>query len=60
MSIVSPRLKNRQAVRGELSQFVDDMVVTEQMVHTILEVPYAMGYLSYGNKLCHYLVKQVF
>lgn len=33
------RLKNRQAVRGELSQFVDDMVVTEQMINTILEVP---------------------
>ncbi|XP_023342298.1 vacuolar protein sorting-associated protein 52 homolog [Eurytemora carolleeae] len=33
------RLKNRQAVRGELSQFVDDMVVTEQMISTILEVP---------------------
>lgn len=25
-------------MRGELSQFVDDMVVTEQMVTTILEV----------------------
>jgi len=33
------RLKNRQAVRGELSQFVDDMVVTELMISTILEVP---------------------
>jgi len=33
------RLKNRQAVRGELSQFVDDMVVTELMINTILEVP---------------------
>ena len=32
------RLKNRQAVRGELSQFVDDMVVTEHMINTILEV----------------------
>ena len=32
------RLKNRQSVRGELSQFVDDMVVTEQMIATILEV----------------------
>jgi len=33
------RLKNRQSVRGELSQFVDDMVVTEQMITTILETP---------------------
>ena len=26
------RLKNRQAVRGELSQFVDEMVVPEAMI----------------------------
>ena len=26
------KLKNRQAVRGELSQFVDDMVVPEEMI----------------------------
>ncbi len=26
------KLKNRQAVRGELSQFVDEMVVPEAMV----------------------------
>ena len=26
------RLKNRQAVRGELSQFVDEMVVPEPMI----------------------------
>lgn len=26
------KLKNRQAVRGELSQFVDDMVVSEHMI----------------------------
>lgn len=31
------RLKNRQAVRGELSQFVDDMVVQESMIKHILE-----------------------
>ena len=36
--LIDFRLKNRQAVRGELSQFVDDMVVTEQMIATILEV----------------------
>ena len=33
------RLKNRQSVRGELSQFVDDLVVTEQLISTILETP---------------------
>ena len=26
------RLKNRQAVRGQLSQFVDDMTVSEVMI----------------------------
>ena len=26
------KLKNRQAVRGELSQFVDEMVVPESMI----------------------------
>lgn len=33
------RLRNRQAVRGELSQFVDDLVVTEQLIQTILDTP---------------------
>jgi len=33
------RLKNRQSVRGELSQFVDDLVVTEQLISTILDTP---------------------
>jgi hypothetical protein len=33
------RLKNRQAVRGYLSQFMDDLVVTEQLITTILETP---------------------
>ncbi|KAK8756792.1 hypothetical protein V5799_000507 [Amblyomma americanum] len=31
------RLKNRQAVRGELSQFVDDIIVPESMILNILE-----------------------
>ncbi|CAN7983927.1 unnamed protein product [Ixodes pacificus] len=33
------RLKNRQAVRGELSQFVDDIIVPEAMINNILEMP---------------------
>lgn len=33
------RLKNRQSVRGELSQFVDDLVITEHLITTILETP---------------------
>lgn len=31
------KLKNRQAVRGELSQFVDEMVVPEAMINHILD-----------------------
>lgn len=33
------RLKNRQAIRGELSQFVDDIIVPEAMITNILETP---------------------
>ncbi|XP_064650085.1 vacuolar protein sorting-associated protein 52 homolog isoform X2 [Lineus longissimus] len=33
------KLKNRQAVRGELSQFVDEMVVPEKMINIILDTP---------------------
>ncbi|XP_064474251.1 vacuolar protein sorting-associated protein 52 homolog isoform X2 [Ornithodoros turicata] len=33
------RLKNRQAVRGQLSQFVDDIVVPNSMINRILETP---------------------
>nr|CAB3267647.1 vacuolar protein sorting-associated protein 52 homolog [Phallusia mammillata] len=33
------KLKNRQAVKSELSQLVDEMVVPETMITTILETP---------------------
>lgn len=33
------KLKNRQAVEGELSQFVDDMIVPEVMINHILDAP---------------------
>ena len=32
---MNQRLKNRQAVRGELSQFVDEMVVPESMIKCV-------------------------
>jgi len=32
---MNQRLKNRQAVRGELSQFVDEMVVPEMMIQLV-------------------------
>lgn len=37
--MMSQRLRNRQAIRGELSQFVDEMVVPEAMISHILETP---------------------
>ncbi|XP_056012756.1 vacuolar protein sorting-associated protein 52 homolog isoform X4 [Ostrea edulis] len=33
------KLKNRQAVRGELSQYVDEMVIPEHMINHILDTP---------------------
>ncbi|XP_071821891.1 vacuolar protein sorting-associated protein 52 homolog [Apostichopus japonicus] len=33
------KLQNRQAVRGELSQFVDEMAVPESMINHILDTP---------------------
>ena len=34
-----PILQISRQVRGELSQFVDDLVVTEQLISTILDTP---------------------
>ena len=33
------KLKNRQSIRGELTQFVDEMAVPEEMILTIMETP---------------------
>jgi len=33
------KLKNRQAVKGELSQFVDEMVISDTLVEAILDSP---------------------
>ena len=33
------KLKNRQSIRGELTQFVDEMAVSEAMITTIMETP---------------------
>jgi len=32
---MNQRLKNRQAVRGELSQFVDEMVIPDSMITSV-------------------------
>ncbi|VBB30923.1 unnamed protein product, partial [Acanthocheilonema viteae] len=34
---ISQQLQNRQKIRGELSQFVDDMVVSQNMIQIIVE-----------------------
>ena len=33
---MNQRLKNRQAVRGELSQFVDEMVIPDSMITSVM------------------------
>ena len=33
---MNQRLKNRQAVRGELSQFVDEMVIPDAMITLVI------------------------
>ena len=33
------KLRNRQAIRGELTQFVDEMAVPEEMIMTIMDTP---------------------
>lgn len=32
---ISQQLQNRQKIRGELSQFVDDMVVSQNMIESV-------------------------
>lgn len=44
------RLKNRQSVRGELSQFVDEMVIHESMINHILYT--AVGEKGFMEQLC--------
>jgi len=45
------KLRNRQAVRGELSQFVSDMVVPEEMIAVILDAPVTDE--AFGKQLKH-------
>ena len=48
------KLKNRQAIRGELSQFVDDMIIPEDMIYTLMESPVSeMNYLEQLQNLEH-------
>uniref|UniRef100_A0A8D8HGG2 Vacuolar protein sorting-associated protein 52 homolog n=2 Tax=Culex pipiens TaxID=7175 RepID=A0A8D8HGG2_CULPI len=36
---MSVQLTNRQSIRAQLSQFIEDMAVPEEMIQTIMEVP---------------------
>lgn len=48
------KLKNRQAIRGELSQFIDEMVVPEAMINTIMEDQVTeRSFLEYLHELNH-------
>jgi hypothetical protein len=48
------KLQNRQAIRGELSQYVDDMIIPEDMIFTIMESPVSEDiYLEHLQNLEH-------
>ena len=48
------KLRNRQAIRGELSQFVDDMIIPEEMILTIMETSVSENaYLEHLQNLEH-------
>lgn len=48
------KLKNRQSIRGELSQFVDDIIIPEEMILTIMETPVSENlYLEHLQNLEH-------
>ncbi len=48
------KLRNRQAVRGELSQFIDDMIIPEDMILTIMETSVSESiYLEHLQNLEH-------
>lgn len=48
------KLKNRQSIRGELSQFVDDMIIPEEMILTIMDTSVSEPiYLEHLQNLEH-------
>ncbi|VDP90018.1 unnamed protein product [Echinostoma caproni] len=53
-SVMNKRLQNRQAVRGELSQFLSDMAVPEQLIKHILLTPVTeQDFLEHLHELDH-------
>jgi hypothetical protein len=48
------KLKNRQSIRADLSQFIDEMLVPEQMIETLLEGQVTeRSFLEYLHELNH-------
>lgn len=51
---MSQELSNRQAIRGQLSQFIDDMAVSESLITGIMDVPVTdKDFLSHLQVLNH-------
>ena len=46
------QLRNRQAIRGELCQYVDDMAVSEDMLFTLVESPVSEPAFFDGGDNC--------
>ncbi|CAL8077798.1 unnamed protein product [Calicophoron daubneyi] len=53
-TVMNKRLQNRQAVRGELSQFLSDMAIPEQLIRHILLTPVTdQDFLEHLHELDH-------
>lgn len=51
---MSQELSNRQAIRGQLSQFIDDMVISDALITGIMELPVTdKDFLSHLQTLNH-------
>lgn len=54
--LMSVQLTNRQSVRAQLSQFIEDMAVPEEMIATIMETPVTeKEFINELNRLNHKL-----
>ncbi|XP_065155781.1 vacuolar protein sorting-associated protein 52 homolog [Atheta coriaria] len=61
---MSQELSNRQSIRGQLSQFIDDMAVSETLINGILECPVTdkefLGHLQILNHKINFVKEQSF
>ena len=46
------KLKNRQSIRAELSQFIDEMLVPEQMIEWVLNLAFYPKILDIVHNVC--------